>query len=529
LTAECGGNVHDHDIVRVTSSGERTNERHYAAENAVDLRADTIFASAYRNKDEAIAHERNHWICYEFMRHIVIPTHYSIRSFFDGAPGHPNLKSWIVEASMNGEHWDELSHCENNSELNGKNVTQTFETADTKVSRFVRLVNIGRNHRGSDQLLISSFELFGSLIGHVHLPPEGTIGVLTRRSGANVHDAHLVHVTSSRPQRYDRLFLAKNAVDLVADTAFISAYRKHTEAIAHEGNNWICYEFRRHIIVPTHYAIRSFFDGAKNCPNLKSWKVEASLDGDHWDELDHREDNSELNEKNVTGTFEVGRSQICRYMKLTNIGRNHRGSDQLIISAFDIFGSLIDDVLVPTGPLEGIIWHLTRECGGNVQDHGVVEITSSRALNESEATAAKNVADLTVDSVFSSAYRGREEDIGHDRNNWICYDFRTHPIIPTHYAIRSSFCGTENGPNMKSWLVETSLDGNKWSEIDHQEDNNAVNGGNMIGIFHVSRSGVSRFVRLVNIGRNHSGTNQLVISSLELFGAICKSNYGRFL
>jgi hypothetical protein len=167
----------------------------------------------------------------------------------------------------------------------------------------------------------------------------------------------------------------------------------------------------------------------------------------------------------------------------------------------------MEDVFLPMKQLEGIIWHLTREFGGNVQDRGVVDITSSRALNGTAVVAVKNIADLTADSVFSSACRGREEDIAHDRNNWVCYDFRTRRIIPTHYTIRSSYYGVENGPHMKSWLIETSLDGNKWSEIDHQENNHDLNGRNMIKVFPVSRSAVSRFVRLVNIGRNHSGTD----------------------
>jgi hypothetical protein len=110
LTAECGGNIHDQDIVRVTSSGDRMNKRSYAAKNMVDLRADTIFASPYRGKTEAMTHGWNHWICYEFRRHIIIPTHYSIRSFLDGAPYCPNLKSWILEVSIDGEHWEELDH-----------------------------------------------------------------------------------------------------------------------------------------------------------------------------------------------------------------------------------------------------------------------------------------------------------------------------------------------------------------------------------------------------------------------------------
>jgi hypothetical protein len=40
---------------------------------------------------------------------------------------------------------------------------------------------------------------------------------------------------------------------------------------------------------------------------------------------------------------------------------------------------------------------------------------------------------------------------------------------PCNCGIRSSCDSAENGPNIKSWLGETSLDGNKRGEINNQE------------------------------------------------------------
>jgi hypothetical protein len=72
---------------------------------------------------------------------------------------------------------------------------------------------------------------------------------------------------------------------------------------------------------------------------------------------------------------------------------------------------------------DGIIAHLTRECGGNVHDRHVVEVTCgsfaketreanphSGAYDNEDWAAAKNVADLETDSRFLSAYRTKEED-----------------------------------------------------------------------------------------------------------------------
>jgi hypothetical protein len=173
---------------------------------------------------------------------------------------------------------------------------------------------------------------------------------------------------------------------------------------------------------------------------------------------------------------------------------------------------------------DGIIAHLTRECGGNVHDRGVVVVTSSKPftdgnpLSEGEF-AAKNVADLAAGSAFCSAWRDDEENIGCTRNNWICYDFKQRRIMPTHYAIRS-WNGAPGAAHPKGWIVETSEDGVAWKEVDRREDNAELNGKEITQTFTVPGSGGGRFIRLVNIGKNHEGDDCLSISAWEIFGSI---------
>jgi hypothetical protein len=81
---------------------------------------------------------------------------------------------------------------------------------------------------------------------------------------------------------------------------------------------------------------------------------------------------------------------------------------------------------------DGIIAHLTRECGGNVHDYDVVEVTSgsfeketkganphSGACDNDPMFAAKNAADLEDNSCFISALRAEEDNIPHTKNNWV--------------------------------------------------------------------------------------------------------------
>jgi hypothetical protein len=183
---------------------------------------------------------------------------------------------------------------------------------------------------------------------------------------------------------------------------------------------------------------------------------------------------------------------------------------------------------------DGIIAHLTRECGGNVHDRHVVDVTCgsfeketvganqhSGSLDNRADRAAKNAADLETDSLFGSAYRRKVEDIPHTRNNWICYDFKKRRIMPTHYTIRTKENGSF-GHHLKSSLVETSADGESWREVARKEDKEHLNRKWFICIFAVAGGGECRFIRLVKIGRNHAGNGQLLISAWEVFGSLVK-------
>jgi hypothetical protein len=188
-------------------------------------------------------------------------------------------------------------------------------------------------------------------------------------------------------------------------------------------------------------------------------------------------------------------------------------------------GSQTDEMC---GIPDGVIAHLTRECGGNVHDRHVVDLTcgsfekQTKGLDDDPNNphwAAKNATNFDTESAFGSAYREKAEHILYTRNNWICYDFKERRIVPTHYTIRTNDSGP-GGSHLKSWLVETSADGKTWREIDHKGNNKQLNGARFTGTFAVASGGECRFIRLVNIGRNHFGNDFLAISVWEIFGSL---------
>jgi hypothetical protein len=166
-----------------------------------------------------------------------------------------------------------------------------------------------------------------------------------------VHDRHVVHISSGSFKQqthganphwgaYDNKdwIAAKNAADLGTDSVFQSAHR--VADIPQTKNNWLCYDFKDRRIVPTHYTIRTN-SGSRGGRHLKSWLVEISVDGTRWREVGYQKSNKQRNGDWFTTTFPVA-GEFCRYIRLVNIGRNYRGYDTLCISAWEIFGGLIE-------------------------------------------------------------------------------------------------------------------------------------------------------------------------------------------
>jgi hypothetical protein len=156
--------------------------------------------------------------------------------------------------------------------------------------------------------------------------------------------------------------------------------------------------------------------------------------------------------------------------------------------------------------LDGIIALLTERCGGNVHDHGLVDITS---LNGRET--GKWAADLNASSRFVS---------GFGPGQWLCYDFKARLILLTGYSIRSQ---VEQGPGKchpRHWVVETSMNGTDWTVVDERKDNFDLNDADRSVYFdiHGAHYCVCRFVRLRQTGMCHANNHYLCLTAFELFG-----------
>jgi hypothetical protein len=127
-------------------------------------------------------------------------------------------------------------------------------------------------------------------------------------------------------------------------------------------------------------------------------------------------------------------------------------------------------------------------------------VTSQSVL--SAKFAVRNTVNFTSDSFFRSK---------NDPGQWVCWDFQELRVRPTHYTIKSAW--------LRFWVVESSLDGEAWTEIDRKKNNKDFM-GLVTAWFDVSNSAGCCFIRLTQTGKKHDGNDILYIQAFDVFGTL---------
>jgi hypothetical protein len=168
----------------------------------------------------------------------------------------------------------------------------------------------------------------------------------------------------------------------------------------------------------------------------------------------------------------------------------------------------------------GLINYLRRKAGDkNLHDEGIVIATASSQFPDrafdNETYGPKNVLELSAATRFISQ---------NQPDAWLCLEFRDLTIRPTAYAIRSHV--TPVGWNHpKSWVLELSMDGQKWTVVDRKQDNDDLNGPGCVGKWPIANAMNSRYVRLRLTDKNHKPQDPewcylLEVSSFEVYGTV---------
>jgi hypothetical protein len=144
-----------------------------------------------------------------------------------------------------------------------------------------------------------------------------------------------------------------------------------------------------------------------------------------------------------------------------------------------------------------ILERLSRAHRGNLHDQKIVTVRASSTARRCEP---KDI--LASDRVFTSGDKRQQQ--------WLCFDFNDREVFPTAYSINSN-----PGPGLGSWVIEGSMDGSNWFEMDRRQKPCAANAR-----IEVQEPLSCRAVRLRQTGLNQQGTNVLCLSRFEIYGTI---------
>jgi hypothetical protein len=359
-------------------------------------------------------------------------------------------------------------------------------------------------------------------------PLDGIISHLTRECGGNVADRGIVGITAKSVANDSRL--PRNAADFESPVLFLSKYG---------ADQWIEWDFKSSQIETTHYSILTH-GGESGGRHLRFWVLEGRNADEEWIVLDERNDDSQLNGRNRLVTFEIQTRMRVRNIRLRQTGVNHRGDSLLMFFAVEFFGrffrtasvdwrlhcirslagdfsglktELIENAILPerfifsrADPLDGIISHLTWECGGNVADQGIVVITAKSVVDDCHLP--RNAADVLSDAIFET--KGGSEQ-------WIEWDFKSSHIEATHYSIRTHG-GASGSSHLRFWILEGRNADEEWIVLDKRNDDSQLNGKGRLVTFEIHTRMRVRKIRLRQTGVTHRGDEILAFGAVEFFG-----------
>jgi hypothetical protein len=156
-------------------------------------------------------------------------------------------------------------------------------------------------------------------------PLSGIIAHLTEKHGGSVVETGTVLITAKSVMSDDAIWAVKNLADFNTHSHYMSEG---------EPGQWVCWDFQEMRVTPSHYSISN---GA-----IRSWKLEGSIDGREWTELDKRANINDLNDYLSTAAFAVTNAVECRFVRLSQTGRNNLGYDYMQLSSMELFGSLFE-------------------------------------------------------------------------------------------------------------------------------------------------------------------------------------------
>lgn len=427
LTAQYNGDV----------NGEKYTE-------VIDNKADT----KYLVKDKS-----DLWLQYETTERYVLKS-YSITSADDNPERDP--KNWTLYASTDGSEWNEIDHREN-ERFGARGMTRTYNSeVINNPYRYFKL-HITDNNGASDTQM-AEWQLFGDLYYDFYYQDfTKSGGVLS--SSANDAASGIAPLTDNNPETYYSIQAGSLPV-------------------------WIQYESA----VPFQLKAYSITSSGENSSfDPKSWKLEASNDGENWVSLDTRT-NQVFENRYLRKDYEKSNNALYTYFRLQITAAN---SSEMKIAEWQLYGTYINSYDVTSDAESKIIEALWR--GNYTEEDGTVKVDERY-----EKLTNKN--------------RNQKYCVNGARSFWVVFQ-SARPVKLTGYSLMSGNDQPERDP--KKWTLSGSNNRMSWTVLDAQ-DNQAFQSRQSTQYYPVSSDKKYKFFKLDV--EDNQGVKSIQLTEWQLFG-----------
>lgn len=114
-----------------------------------------------------------------------------------------------------------------------------------------------------------------------------------------------------------------------------------------EIDSWLCIDFKKNKVNPSHYTIKSHGYGGKGDCHPQSWDIEGSNDQIIFDTLDIRKNQTVLDGNSLSYTFEIQHGSLSnkyyRYIRIRQTDTNTNNSRYFVFSAIEFFGNILKE------------------------------------------------------------------------------------------------------------------------------------------------------------------------------------------
>lgn len=366
----------------------------------------------------------------------------------------------------------------------------------------------------------------------------GIFSKLFQTCGGNPHDLKIINVSAS-----------SSSLEEIIDTND----QKSIEFISSNiQNSWICINFLNNPINLTAYAFKysencnSGFDSDGYISNqLISWKIEGSNDFKNWIKIDERK-NEKLRKEDYDSysyfysteseqsqsismkkkkklkkskilvrfrwkVFQIEKNSendFFKYIRITQIGKNHSDNYQLKIQGLEFYGSIPDQQIeilynneIHSKFQKGIFSCLFDLCEGENPIHNeLISICSS----------------CDVKYLIDESYQGYWHSLS-TGNAYVKVDLKQMKLELKSYSLKC-FNGDKDD-FLKSWKVEVSNDDEKWILVDKRENRSEYKNPVENYFWDCGSPYIDpiRYIRICNMDKSNSA---FCIANIELYGIL---------